>query len=120
MRMKPAILLAALGCMTLLTACGNNAVKTDVKVDADTGITDIPDMDTIRENLENSGYSAAPFGDTTSGGNEIISMYRGEEPPDFSCIMIIRADSAEALLADAEAIDNIEAGKSQYSDAITY
>ena len=120
MRVKHTVLLAALSCMTLLTACGNNAVKADVKTDADTGITDIPDMDTIRENLENKGYISAPFENTSSGGNEIISMYRGEEPPDFSCIMILRADSAEALLADAEAIDKIEATKSQYSDARSY
>lgn len=125
--MSKTILTAALGCMLLLTACGTEQnVKTDVKVktnvtaDADTGITFVPDSDTIRKNLEKNGYTFAPFGDTTTSGNEIISASRGVEAPNFSCIMIIRAASSEALFRDEDAIQKAEQIIAQYDDAVTY
>ena len=125
--MKHTILSAVLGCMMLLTACGNEQqvkndinIKTAEQVDADTGITYVPDSDTIRKNLEKNGYTFTPFGDVTTSGNEIISASRGMEAPNFSCIMIIRALSSEALFRDEDAIQKAEQLIAQYDDALTF
>ena len=114
MKQKRAALAAVLSCAMLLCACGDSSAEDS------TGFMGIPDSRTIRNNLEKNGYSFTAFPDTTDGGNELISAYRGEEPPDFAAFMMVRAETADDLLNDAEPIRKINETLKQYKDARAY
>ena len=119
--MKMTALFAALSCCVLLAGCG--AGQADAEKSKDTAndrITYIPDSETVCKNLTDHGYQLVPVSDTTNGGNEILSAMRGEEPPDFAAFMMIRAETADDLSNDLDAIDKVNETLEQYSDARSY
>ena len=119
--MKMTALFAAVCCCVLLAGCGAGQADDEKTEDtANNRITYIPDSETVCKNLTGHGYQLVPVSDTTNGGNELISAMRGEEPPDFAAFMMIRAETADDLSNDLDAIDKADETLAQYSDARSY
>lgn len=119
--MKMTALFAAVCCCVLLAGCGaGQADDKESKDPANDRITYIPDSETIRKNLTAQGYQFLPTEGTTYGGNEILSAHRGMEPPEFAAFMMIRAETADDLSNDLDAIDKADETLEQYSDARSY
>ena len=119
--MKMTALFAAVCCCVLLAGCGAGQADDEKTEDtANNRITYIPDSETVCKSLTGHGYQFVPVSDTTNGGNELISAMRGEEPPDFAAFMMIRAETADDLSNDLDAIDKVNETLEQYSDARSY
>ncbi|MCQ2406905.1 MAG: hypothetical protein MJ065_00015 [Oscillospiraceae bacterium] len=83
-RILPVICAAAL----LLTGCGSASSA------AAHSATIIPASGTIQMNLQSAGYKVS-LADTESVS--LLTATNGKEPPDFEGVLVMRADSSEAI-----------------------